>query len=510
MRKVRTFARTAAKSMEKKLVENAKKLQDDPYLILPDYSDNYSTKYFNKIKKSLDKVIRFKDDIDKLEKLSNKRDLSGALAGTLTIAHSEKAPYLGVAKYPTGDISYAQRGRADKEKLIAVQYFDNPVLRLLGIKDVALKKRLHVYSWDEGFVSTGLEANPPKEFIDFIIKKTKLSYKDGIAICGDIKPDTVKKKEIYKKNYLRIHWNSADVTFAICEDCAKSTKNTIFNITKYIVEPNISNDFSIEVIGQVIKEKGTDSDKLQKLEEYLSGGLSDIKLIEENMKYREESIKESGEKIFILDGNSYGTDIERFIGALKPNKFEKVGLEHILKNVDEPVILENVTSNKVLEKFWKDHGLDAISSLIDDDEMAKKFFSLDDTPSDILELVFNYNERQQILSKLPKYKNLPKLAKFIDNVVRTYKTFGVKEALAEIKKRPDDPKAKSVAYAFLLAFSKGKDKKWQYSQVEIEYGEFLKNFAKDLLNSDPDKYHKALKDLLTSSGSSEDIDNCKI
>jgi len=185
-------------------------------------------------------------------------------------------------------------------------------------------------------------------------------------------------------------------------------------------------------------------------------------------------------------------------------------LEHILKNVDEPVILENVTSNKVLEKFWKDHGLDAISSLIDDDEMAKKFFSLDDTPSDILELVFNYNERQQILSKLPKYKNLPKLAKFIDNVVRTYKTFGVKEALAEIKKRPDDPKAKSVAYAFLLAFSKGKDKKWQYSQVEIEYGEFLKNFAKDLLNSDPDKYHKALKDLLTSSGSSEDIDNCKI
>jgi hypothetical protein len=510
MRRVRTFARTAAKSMEKKLVENAKEIQNDPYLIIPDYSDNFSNKIFNKTKKSLDKIIRFKDDIDKLEKLSNKRDLSGALAGTLTIANSEKAPYLGVAKFPTGDITYAQRGRADKEKLIAFQHFDDPVLRLLGIKDIAIKRRLYVYSWDQGFVSTGLEANPPKEFIDFILKKTNLSNKSEIATCGDIKTDVIKNKEIFKKNYLRIYWKSADIIIGICEDCAKSSKNTIFNITKYIIEPNISEDFTIEVIGQVVKQKVNDSDQIQKLDEYLSGKLTDLQLIEENMKYREESLKESGEKIFILDGNSYGTDIEKFINALKPNKFEKMGLEHILKKVEEPVILDNVTSNKLLEIFWKDHGLDAIGSLINDNEMAEKFFSLDDTPSDILELVYNYNERQQILSQLPKYKNLPKLAKFIDDIVRTYKTFGEKEALAEIKKRPDDPKAKSISYAFLLAFGKGKDKKWQYSQVEVEYGEFLKDYAKNLLDSEPKKYHKYLKDLLTSSGSSEDIDDCKV
>lgn len=506
-RRMRTFARTAAKSMEKKLVENAKELQENPYLILPEYSDNYSKKYFDKIKKSLDKVIRFKDDISKLEKLANKRDLSGALAGTLTIAHSEKTPYLGVAKYPTGDIAYAQRGRADKEKLIAVQYFDNPVLRLLGIKGVALKRKLHVYSWDEGFVSTGLEANPPKDFIAFLMKKTNLSYKNGIASCGDIKPDVVKNKESYKKNYLRIHWKSGNVFVAICEDCAKTSKNTIFNMTKYILEPSISNDFSIDVVGQVIKQKQTDSEKIQKLDEYLSGKITDFDLIKDNMKYREESIKESGEKIFILDGISYGNDIDKFIKALKPNKFEKKGLELILEKVQEPVIFDDVTSNKVLEKFWKDNGLEAINSIINNKEMAEKFFELHDTPSDILELVFNFKERQEILSQLPKYKNLPKLAGFIDNVVRTYKTFGKREALAEIKKRPDDTKAKSISYAFLLFFGKAKDKKWQYSQVEIEYGEFLKNYAKKLLESEPKKYHNALKELLSSSGSSENLDD---
>ena len=155
MRRVRTFARTASKSMEKNVVENAKKLVKDPYKFLPEYSDRISNIYFNKIKKSIDKVHRFKDDIKKLEKLSNKRGLDGAFAGTLIIANSEKAPYLGVAKFPTGDITYAQRGKADKEKLIAVQHFDDPVFRLLGIKDIATKKKLHIYSWDNGFISTG-------------------------------------------------------------------------------------------------------------------------------------------------------------------------------------------------------------------------------------------------------------------------------------------------------------------------------------------------------------------
>jgi hypothetical protein len=475
-------------------------------LILPDYEDNISNKYFGKIKKNLDKINRFSDDTKKLEKFSNKRGLEGAFAGILQIANSEKAPYLAVAKFPTGDISYAQRGRAEKEKLIAVQHFDNPVLRLLGIKDIALKKKLHIYSWDEGYISTGPSASPPDEFVNFIIKKTGLKLKDNIATCNDISIENAKKGDICKKNYLRINWKSANVIFAICEDCAKTKKNTIFNITKYLIIPNISEDFEIEVVGQVVKEKDLGQLETYKLNEYLSGDLSDIEFIRENMAKREESIKESGEKILILDGVSYGTDIDKFINALKPNKFEKEGLKIILEKLNEPIVFDDVTPNKVLEKYWKDFGLDVINSIIENEEMSKKFYSLQDTPSDIIKLVFDYHERQQILSQLPKYKSLPSLAKFVDSVVRTYKTFGEREAIAEVNKRPDKPKSKSIAYSFLLVFGKAKDKKWQYSKIEIEYGEFLKDHVKKLLDSDPKSYHKNLQELLTVSGSSENID----
>ena len=508
IRRMRTFARTASKSMEKQLIENAKQLKKDPYLILPDYKDRYSEIIFKRIKKSLDKADRFKEDIKKLEKLSKKRNLCGALAGTLLIAHSEKAPYLAVAKFSTGDVTYAQRGRADKEQLIAIQHFDDPILRLLGIKGIALKTKIHVYSWDDGFFSTGREAKPPEKFISFITNKTGLSYQKNIATCNHIKPETAKNKKISKENYLNIHWKSADVIFTVCENCAKTKKNTIFDITKYMIERDVSKDFEVDVIGQVVKgKKPLSKQETLFVDKYLSGELSDIEFIRKNMKHREESIKESGEKILILDGVSYGEDIDQFINALKPNKFEKEGLELILDQVEEPIVLNNATPNKVLEKFWDDHGLKTIKSIIEDEDMAEKFFSLDDHPSEILELVFNYKERQKILSQLPRYKSLPPLAEFVDNVARTYKTFGEKNTLLEINKGPDNPKGKSVAYAFLLVFGKGKDKKWKYSQVEVEYGEFLKSYVKKLLDSKPNKYHKALQEILNASGSSENIDN---
>ena len=224
------------------------------------------------------------------------------------------------------------------------------------------------------------------------------------------------------------------------------------------------------------------------------------------MEYREKTLKESGEKMFILDGHSYGQDMDGFIKALKPNKYEKEGLELVLKKVDEPIVVDNVTPNKILERFWKNYGFKAIKSIIEDEDMAEKFYSLNDIPSDILELVLKYKERQKILSQLPRYKSLPPLANFADNIARSYKTFGEKKTLTEIKKRPDNPKGKSIAYAFLLALGKGSDTKWQYSQVEIEYGAFLKEFAKKLLEAKPENYHKALQDLLTASGTSENIE----
>ncbi len=505
-RRVRTFARTATKSQEKNLIENAKLIRKDPHVVIPKSTDSLCEKYLLKQKKKLEKILRFKDDKDKLEKLSNKKGLEGALAGTLYLAISEKAPYLGVLKFPTGDVTYAQRGKADKQMLIAFQHFNDPVLRLFGIKDLALKKNLNVYSWDAGFVCTGKEPNPPTDFVKFLVKKLNLKTEENVFYCGDLNINKIKEKKIDNKHYIRINWKSANVIFAICKDCVDSKKNTIFDISKYMIEPNLAGDFSIDVIAQAIKQKDESLQDTRFVDEYLSGKINDLEFINKNVSHQEKSLKESDEKVLVLDGVSYGTDINGFVEKLSPKDYERPALEFFLERIDEPLIISDASPNKILDKYWRDYGEDYISNTIDDSDMASSFHKLDDTPTNILKTVFEYKDRQDILSKLPKFSKLPPLASFADNVTRTYKVFGKKKAIVEIKKRPDNSKSRSMAFAFLLALDKASETKWKYSKDEIEFGEFLKEYASNLLESDPKNYTKRLQDFLTAIGSNEKID----
>ena len=501
----RSFARTAPKSQEKYLIENAKKLQEDPYLILPTCSED-DTKFFQKLRKKIAKVHQYSADEKKLEKLSRKKGLDGALAGTYLLAISEKAPYLAALRFPTGDITYAQRGKADREKLIAVQHFDDPVFRLRGITDIAFKKNLHVYSWDDGFVCTGREGHPPTEFIRFITTKIGLPTHNDIVCCPHIPPTTVRKKEYVPLNYLRIEWSTAPLIIALCENCAKLTKNTMFTISKYIVQKNLSDDFNIEVITQIGQHQTmSPAQNTTSLQEYLAGKLTDAELIRKQAKSQEETAKTQDEKVFILDGVSYGSDTTGFIDALQPTAYEKTALEFLLSKTSEPLIISKTSPGKIIDRYWDQYGKEFLESILQDPEKAASFAQLDETPINIITLAIEYHQRQTILSRLPVYQHLPPLASFIDHVSRTYRTFGEKKTLSEIKNHPDTPKAKSIAYAFLLALGKGTEEKWKYSKEEIDYGQFLQEYTKKILQVEPEHYSETLQELLTASGSSETL-----
>lgn len=504
-RRMKSFARTAPKSQEKYLIDNAKKLQENPFLVLPTCTEG-AEKYFKKLRKQLTKIQRYTANEEKLEKLSNKKGLDGALAGTLLLAISEKAPYLAALNFPTGAVTYAQRGKADKEKLIAVQHFDDPVFRLRGIRDIVFKKKLHVYSWDQGYVCTGQGAHPPAEFIEFIKRVIGFPVEKDVIRCSHIRSEVAKKKEYLSVNYLRIEWKPARTIVALCENCAKTTKNTMFTISKYMLQQNLSDDFQIEVMTQVGQHSElSESQKLEHLQGYLAGTLSDYEFIRKIAKSQEEHVKSEEEKILVLDGVSYGTDVARFVDALHPNAHEKTALEFFLTKTQGPLIISKTTPSKILERYWTEYGNEFLCSILDDTSMADSLFNLDDTPANIIMLAFEYQQRSKILSQLPVFVSLPPLAAFADTVARAYMTFGEKKSLAEIKKHPDSPKGKSIAYAFLLALGKAADMKWRFTKDEIEYGEFLMEHAKKLLNCAPAEYRVTLQDLLTASGSSETL-----
>ena len=112
----------------------------------------------------------------------------------------------------------------------------------------------------------------------------------------------------------------------------------------------------------------------------------------------------------VLDGVSYGADVPRFVDALQPNTYEKTALEFFLTKTQEPLIVSKTTPSKVLDRYWTQYGKEFLESILDDTEKAASLFQLDDTPSNIILLAFEYQQRQNDIistsSTMKTYRHL--------------------------------------------------------------------------------------------------------
>lgn len=505
----RSIVRNASKTMEKNMIKQSKRLFENPLRVLPEVKDAESEKRFKKIRKQLEKVDGIKDDVKKLEKIAKKKSLAGAVAGTLLIAHSEKAPFLAIAKLPAGTVHYAQRGQAPKEYLIAAQHTDDPFYRIFGIRDIAFKYHLHVYSWDSGFLSTGTNPDPPKEFVDFVLNSLNYTKDGTIVHCPHLSKNYILKDSLIDSPYLHIHWNSADVHVGICQQCASKEKNTIFSLTKYLLADDIDKDFSISVIGSIVKDGpiGT-QDETQFIDDYFSGKLTDFQFIEKNMNQRHEQLADKDQQVYVLDGKHYESP-DDFIKSLHPNSFEEKALQKMLSLHQKPIILSDATPNDVLSLHWESYGKDIIYDITNDEKLTDDILSLSDSPSVMVKTAYDIKNKQNVLAHLPSYQSLPDIASYADELARIYRVQGKQKLFTALRSPPNHPKKRAIAYGMLLVINKQSDMKWKFSKIDIESGEFIKPYLNTLLNGEPEQYHESLQQVLSSCGFSESLDKYK-
>jgi hypothetical protein len=244
----------------------------------------------------------------------------------------------------------------------------------------------------------------------------------------------------------------------------------------------VKDDFSVNVISQPIcKDKCKDCEIIEPLElsselleKYQTGEIIDSDLITQHLEWLRTDYRRLSKNIYIFDNQCYGTNLKAAIKALTPTTLERKALWTVLNKVNESVIFDKATPSKILGYYWKDFGKNAIFAITHDTKIAKGVFK-----------------------------------KFDINKIKASEI--LKEADVEIKKKTiislgGDTKVKSVAYAFLLALKRGEGKKWQYTQTEHDFAQYLKNVANQLLQSEPDEYHDALQNLLSATGSTEKID----
>jgi hypothetical protein len=514
--------RAPSKTMEKEIIARAERLAKDPGLALPVPVPPLTRDPFEGKRRKLERISRFAGDEKRLKFYSNWGDqISKAYAGTLMLGASGKAPYLITLKLPQGDVPFAIRGRAKKEKQAGMQWYDHPVYRLLLYVDMAARRpHFHFYSTPQALYCSGREPGAPKEYVAFAMPQVKAGVKevaDGVWACPHLDAKAVKEGAAVEGIYLRIEWRSARVAVGVCDRCARARPgSTIIAMATHMAVPKLDDDFDVAVLhlpeGAGGCEECATISSVPLEEElrtgYLKGELEDAKVIERHMSGLEDKLKAHEGTHFVLDGRCYGTDCAAFVEALSPSEEEGIALRAVLPNVGRPLILDGATPSKVLAELWGEHGSVALGAVVGGDEELRDRYMEDPelaaSPSKVLRKAMVEGRKRNIIARLPSYGRLPAIARFADSVARAYRTEGAEGAVKTLEReRVSDHKVKSVAYAFLLIVGKEANKEWQYDRTEKEFAQFLRGKVQALLVAGPEGYHEALQALLSATGSTE-------
>jgi len=433
--------RIATKQHERKIIKIAKKLKENPFLIIPESRSPKCS--FKKMRKDIEKI---KNDDRFMEKMAKRKNLLAALASTILLANEKKIPYLAYKKIGGEDVLYAKRGKAKDEYLIAIQNWDKANLRLLGYIDMAKKKKINLFSMPDKLICSD---EMPDEFIKFLVEEFG---------CR-------------RKEYVSIKWNGNEIK--LCRN-----GNGLAEISQYFYYPDFWKKASIDVFAEIVEcQEKCDSciieDAINNKPDpsfYVKGRQTDGKYIE---NYKNMAMwKIEKKKVFIIDGKCYGNNIDRVMDLLKPKEWEKDFVMDILEKSSEAIILDQPSSAKLLQKYG-----------IDTNQLKEKWEGI---------------KKRDMLSKLPQVEG-GKLVQLIDRIGRICRTEGADGIKRFMNGRKSDVKEKAISYAFLLALNARVDN-WRYSKMEREFGSHLAAYAERVIKSEGKEYVESVKNMAKMAG----------
>ncbi|HDP96964.1 MAG TPA: hypothetical protein ENN25_04635 [Euryarchaeota archaeon] len=508
--KFRTRLRTASKVQEKQLVNSGKWLADNPDAIIPKCQTESAERIFLKISYLIKKISENRSDEQFLKRMSKRGDqLARAYASTLLISKKEKAHYLGVAKTPMGEIAYmySSDAKVQKEKLIGLQYFKDPRLRLLAYSDISRKKKLAFYSTKESLFCAPMGYEPPKEFREDIQRSLGVETKDGALYYCPHGPDA--------SGYLEIDWEPANMKIRICESCLKEGKSTAVRITQSMLNPRMSDEFSIRAKVRLECHSTCDDCYSKELYEfnsndkngYLNGTINDRQLFGiASEKFLGDLSKQSS-RILVNGHQCFGSDEEGFIGSIAGGEVERKAISILMKNVEGPIVIpDGTTTNKLLTLYWEENGRKILTGIAGPDSSSIKIdLTENDTPMGIIENALSRKRVGAIQASLPTYSRLGNYSSFVDGIVRDFKIHGKGSALRLLEMTGvEDTRRKSISLAFVMALGE-KGKEWQYSKEEIDFARHLSSIAKELLASEGSEYDTNFRHFMKNAGVNEEI-----
>ena len=482
------------KRLESEILERSKNLWEDPSLIRPKCAGKCFMCPFDKTFSSISKLDRIKDNPDALLKMASKGgdDIFKAYCATISLYAAGSVPYLATAKLAGEEVSFAQRGAVGNDKLIGMQYYTDPKIRLLLFNGLAKKKGLHIYSFGDEIVCAK-KPNMPSDYIYDAFWDSPYEFPEDGLQCGH---------ESEGKLIIRI--KSADEEIHICRNCAKEVSTLQFLISR-IVAVDVLDDFEVFVEHKYHNEGEEGLNKVEgdTLRKYSVGVLTDVSVINSVLRDRMGTLKSGDVATYIIGTKNYGSDTDAFLADLKGTEAEIAAVTEYLKRSPCSVITRTEKASEALAVIWNDYR--NVIAYFTNEEIADSFGDVSKmNPAQIVNEAHRKYISYDVVSQLPEFKRPGTVTVYADTYAKAAKVGGaemLKDSISEMI--PKDNRTRSLSVAFTMAL--GIDPVTKCTKEEKEFADYLLPFVRQVLDSTGEKYRDDMNTLLTAIGCGEKV-----
>ncbi|HJL65120.1 MAG TPA: hypothetical protein QGF70_05980, partial [Candidatus Thalassarchaeaceae archaeon] len=451
-RKVRVRGiKKASKEIQQRLDKNLETLLEDPESFLPEFRCELGKPRRDMVAMTLrnvDYVSQKRHDRRWLSKRMVKRRgdiVCKSLAGSLLAAGEEDTSTVSVYNSPIyGASSFIRRGNGKQSHMVGIQNFTHSKLRLLVWDDHA-KAGHWFFSWDGGFVCSGMEAKAPEEWIESSLKNSSVTFNgDDVRWSKGLEKEIVVNEQITDSGWLKLDFGN--VVVGLCSSSLSKTNDEPFvpSIALGMMPPKLSAVVDAEWMWRPkgwpeeleLPEEG--KERLNEvIQAWMNLAVPDDKIARACKNAILGSIEEgfiTGNYWFADDSRDellahlQGTDDERKALAVILDSFESgvyVRRDGVVLDSENDVIrFDDSSCHSILIALWEKYGLEVLEELfgITDEEASmilnRQIKRKQGFGAFLRELGENLSTSKR-LDRLPwESDSLPSPLNFADNLVR--------------------------------------------------------------------------------------------
>ena len=499
----------------KKITKELSRLLENPRSHLPAMTWSGKLRWgrtdsVTKTLRELERVISKKNDVKWLGKrmMAKRGDpVVKAFAGSLHACHDEE--FSTVGKFTSGSFgsaSFIRRGDGKQGYLAGLQNFSNLTLRMLPWEEHA-KRGMYFFSWKGGFVCTGPNPNPPNEWVDDVLDRSRFNFKtdeiDGVKIwyTEDTDASNIIESNSSESGCIKFTFKNGQIVvigFDAMEVVSKKESSFIHHLALSMLPPFLPSILDIEAIW---KPQGWPEDKelpdeavegVEKIIDAWQGLTMNEGVITKAIK---RSILDSIEDGLIINSKWVGTlDHSEIILALEgtPGSADERDLAgHILMSSVEGIseqeegirinargeiserktptveVIDGASCGDILTALWEDYGLSALASIgIDGDEGEQIWQKQNKKPKPFgtfLKSLDSAREYAKLIARFTtKVGEISGATGHIHDLVRIGLMDGLGKAERMATARHDSIEKAAAAWAWLLAVGRSSGQEWHF------------------------------------------------